>query len=1440
MLIGISRGLRWLYRWLADRLSRWIGPRAARALGWIAVVAGTALVVSGVLLDGFVSLADEAFSLRNGGTDEGVTRPSGPDRSGSPESLIPWESLGREGRNFAGRGPTTEQISGFTGTPAPVPIRVYAGLESAGTAEERAEPAVEDLVRAGGFERGTLVVIEDLHLNPQQHWLLAQLSALNKTGKREMVESLLLYFYRVDPMDNQEERIGLAAKRWYSSKEKIRPFFGPSLPIDQFTTDLLPIGMESAHNLQQLFDEEHKHILITGLGGVGKSTLSQKIAHTWAVGKLWNGKFDLVVWVSMRDLLTFQGESLYEFLLTHGLGPNAKEMILAEELKEYLSDNSDKVLFIMDGYDEIASALKKDSSQIKIVEQLKGQDYWIITSRPYAAQDIEVDKSYELVGFSLETIQHYLQNSFEDTPKVELLMAHLSERPSLTYMARIPLVLDALAALWKKNENALALQTISEIFQKLVQFLLQRMLVRMGDPKGWDYSEEHLNESKKLEPLLRFLEETAWKSWEEKTLTISFQSENYKELFFRMEKLEEGKELSTLVKECGFLPAATRHIGFINNEYQFLHPSFQEFFAARHLNRQWRENSPIALRLVQDNKFDARYQNIFAFLAGFLKKEPKFLNQLFEELETPPTVPDIATTTVQVRCLEECWPAEGLQSKNSSLQRIRKWAFFFLNSFYGKSGADYFLKQLAMTPQISQSFLLNLAKNLFLRSNSRSQKKFILATLRVIGQGAPHLVLPILVQVWSQAKNPTESKFVLETLLSVGERAPLLCLAELEKLGDFDNVAWTAIYTSAPSLVKQKMGKWLEDTDSNKVWQALLNLEELPQNCIPKLEKIYQSGTLEIKAKVLQSISKIEKKAQRYAIPLLDKATKEAEEWIRIFAHLKRVQLTEGSLEAVEAFISEGSYSLEHNLIKELFQHIIENDNQAILDYIVESFPFEERFHRSKAIQLLGMMDLDDMQVTQILIQAALDPALEVQQEAIRVLGKIKSSETLHVLLKVCQSENSDLHALALKMILEVTTKQESFMREQLFRSAKHAQPKVRVVALKILEKFAHTGDLNILDLAKEVCEDANEFVRVQAYRILGKIGSPQQQEWLIEDYTKASPPLKVEIVEALGSIGTEMGLPILFSAVDSTESHLSSAAIKSLSKIGRYSAVESVKKLASLLTNLKKQSVPAILGAIDALAELVPFEAIKAFIYCSNSRELEALSHHSIRQLGIGHLITYCQKNKDEIPFLAKFIIQNCFAIQFEGTTLRVFDPHNSSKTAIEFIEPTWFSELNQAIAEILSTPTDNGHFFTRSTRPYLLSQNNHIAPGKTVALALATLDPFWIEDGELEEAIRSNTLLESKFDIPYVSMDASGDLVVKISLALGKNRSFLDFLEALKIEMVSMAPLEKFGKEYVFEIKIKKEQLHHFLTDQLYLDQKVYAEFQTLHASLQQEAKK
>jgi uncharacterized membrane protein len=159
LFLLIGRGLRGLYRWAAKLLNRWIGPRAARGVGWVLVVGLTYLVVSGLLLQGFVSLMNAAYSVRDTMTAEGVHQPTTSLRSGGPGSLIPWNSLGWQGRNFIGKGPSVSDIENFTGHPAMEPIRIYAGLASANGAQAQASLAVRDLQRAGGFGRKYLVVV---------------------------------------------------------------------------------------------------------------------------------------------------------------------------------------------------------------------------------------------------------------------------------------------------------------------------------------------------------------------------------------------------------------------------------------------------------------------------------------------------------------------------------------------------------------------------------------------------------------------------------------------------------------------------------------------------------------------------------------------------------------------------------------------------------------------------------------------------------------------------------------------------------------------------------------------------------------------------------------------------------------------------------------------------------------------------------------------------------------------------------------------------------------------------------------------------------------------------------------------------------------------------------------------------------------------------------
>src|SRR5215469_14301780 len=159
LLLLIGRGLHGLYRWLAQLLNRWIGHRAAKAVGWVVVVGATYLVVSGLLLQGFVNLMNNAYSLRDTTTAEGVHQPATGLRSGGPGSVVRWDSLGYQGRNFIGKGPSVSDIGGFTHRPAMEPIRIYAGLASAKGPQAQAALAVQDLQRAGGFQRKNLVVV---------------------------------------------------------------------------------------------------------------------------------------------------------------------------------------------------------------------------------------------------------------------------------------------------------------------------------------------------------------------------------------------------------------------------------------------------------------------------------------------------------------------------------------------------------------------------------------------------------------------------------------------------------------------------------------------------------------------------------------------------------------------------------------------------------------------------------------------------------------------------------------------------------------------------------------------------------------------------------------------------------------------------------------------------------------------------------------------------------------------------------------------------------------------------------------------------------------------------------------------------------------------------------------------------------------------------------
>ena len=158
VLVGVGRALRSAYRGLSSLLARKIGPRAARATGWLAVAVATFLVLSGLVYDNAIKAVDASFSLGDQTISSRLTAPELATRSGSDVSLVDWEDLGRQGRRFVVGGPSAEQITEVTGRPAVEPVRAYVGTAAAEDVDERAQLAVDELERAGGFDREYLMV----------------------------------------------------------------------------------------------------------------------------------------------------------------------------------------------------------------------------------------------------------------------------------------------------------------------------------------------------------------------------------------------------------------------------------------------------------------------------------------------------------------------------------------------------------------------------------------------------------------------------------------------------------------------------------------------------------------------------------------------------------------------------------------------------------------------------------------------------------------------------------------------------------------------------------------------------------------------------------------------------------------------------------------------------------------------------------------------------------------------------------------------------------------------------------------------------------------------------------------------------------------------------------------------------------------------------------
>ena len=147
-----------LVRFLVRQLNRFAPPRVSAVVVVVLLLALTIALLNGVVARFAMSTINNTFEAVNDETDPDFPAPTSPLRSGGPQSLVSWESLGHQGRVFMAAGPTVEELTKFNGKPAIEPIRTYAGLNSADGIKATAELAAQELRRTGGLDRAVVAV----------------------------------------------------------------------------------------------------------------------------------------------------------------------------------------------------------------------------------------------------------------------------------------------------------------------------------------------------------------------------------------------------------------------------------------------------------------------------------------------------------------------------------------------------------------------------------------------------------------------------------------------------------------------------------------------------------------------------------------------------------------------------------------------------------------------------------------------------------------------------------------------------------------------------------------------------------------------------------------------------------------------------------------------------------------------------------------------------------------------------------------------------------------------------------------------------------------------------------------------------------------------------------------------------------------------------------
>ena len=246
------------------------------------------------------------------------------------------------------------------------------------------------------------------------------------------------------------------------------------IPLSWMRNHRMPSGVtqEELEDYTDMFKGKPTRMLVYGRPGIGKSTFCKKAAYDWSKAlKEILKNFSILLLINLRDVRDLEDirDVLRASKLLASDGP-----ISVDSLYDYIINNQDKVLLILDGYDEYSCA--KEHSPILAIwkgEQLR-DCHVIVTTRQLKCDELRGPShvQLEIQGFkSWERKETFARKFMAGEEDLDEFRLYLVEK-DLVDMAEIPLLLLMLCSLWKEKRHEGLPKSRADIFTQFIQTML--------------------------------------------------------------------------------------------------------------------------------------------------------------------------------------------------------------------------------------------------------------------------------------------------------------------------------------------------------------------------------------------------------------------------------------------------------------------------------------------------------------------------------------------------------------------------------------------------------------------------------------------------------------------------------------------------------------------------------------------------------------------------------------------------------------------------------------------------------------------------------------------------------------------------------------------------------------------------------------------------------